>query len=189
MNAEFVLSAAHSKQFPKWQGPEIAVVGRSNCGKSSLLNALMNRKDLARVSRTPGRTQLVNFFKVNSKVLVVDLPGYGFSAIGDQKREVWETLVHEYFESRPKIHIVFLIDGRRKMDNDDLELLQYLKEKHDIDIVITKADKLNQTEQNKAQQDLAIRLAESGWEHPKTWAVSALKGLNIERLRRKIFPA
>jgi GTP-binding protein len=186
MHAEFVISAADAKQFPRWTGPEIAMVGRSNCGKSSLLNALMNRKDLARVSRTPGRTQLLNFFKLNQKILLADLPGYGFSAIGDQKRHLWHSLVREYFEARSGLRIVFLIDGRRELDQEDIDLLNYLQGKHHVEIVVTKADKLSISEQQKAERDLKAVLQQSGWEDPRLWTVSALKGTNIEKLRRRI---
>jgi GTP-binding protein len=187
MHSEFLISAAHPSQFPGWSGSEVAVVGRSNCGKSSLLNSLMNRRDLVRVSRTPGRTQLVNFFKLNKDFLVVDLPGYGFSATGMQTREIWADLVKGYFEGRKISRILFLVDCRRPLADDDRNLLDYLGNLHRLCVVLTKVDKLNQSEQNQCVEQMKSTLRDIGHKDVPVLAVSTLKNLNIDRLRKQVF--
>lgn len=192
MNSTYITSAAKAEQLPVYDAPEIAFVGRSNCGKSSLLNALLNRKNLARASSTPGRTQMVNFFgtsKGEKQVIFADLPGYGFSAIGRLARKPWEELMGEYLV-RPNIReILFLADIRRELDGEDIELLTWLgrnANRYELSVVLTKADKLNQSETAKAVANVK-KIADA--KHIKTarvLAVSTLKNKGIPALQEKL---
>ena len=124
--------------------PEVAVIGRSNVGKSSLLNILVRRKAFARVSRTPGRTQEVNFFKVNEDFILVDLPGYGYARVSKTKRHSWQPLIEGYLRMTTQLRgIILLLDIRRDPNDEDLAMLDYLAELEiPTLIVITKVDKL-----------------------------------------------
>ncbi|MEO6445775.1 MAG: ribosome biogenesis GTP-binding protein YihA/YsxC [Gemmatimonadaceae bacterium] len=124
--------------------PEVAVIGRSNVGKSSLLNVLLRRRSFVRVSRTPGRTQEVNFFKVNDDLVLVDLPGYGYARVSKSKRHSWQPLIEGYLRMTSQLRgIIFLLDIRRDPNNEDLAMLDYLAELEiPAVVVITKVDKL-----------------------------------------------
>lgn len=148
-NAEFFAAFGTNKQLPAKEKPEIVFSGRSNVGKSSLINKLCNRKNLARVSSEPGKTGTINFYKVNDFYLV-DLPGYGFAKVSDKERRRWDRLINSYFESGRNINLVVqLIDCRREPSTDDYSMLEYLSY-HNIPFVIalTKGDKLNKTQQD-----------------------------------------
>jgi len=149
--AEFFSAYGTNKQLPVSEKAEIVFSGRSNVGKSSLINKLCNRKSLARVSGEPGKTGTINFYTVND-FYVVDLPGYGFAKVSDKERRRWDKLINSYFESGRNINLVVqLIDCRREPSNDDYNMLEYLSY-HQIPFVIalTKGDKLNKTQQNAA---------------------------------------
>lgn len=149
-NVKFEAAYGTSKQLPVSDLPEIAFSGRSNVGKSTLLNKIFNRKQLARVSSTPGKTVTVNFFRVDDNRFV-DLPGYGFAKVSDNERRRWSDLMEGYFQSGRNIKLVVqLIDMRHKPSNDDIVMLNFLKESgYPFVIVFTKSDKLNKTERNK----------------------------------------
>ncbi len=149
-NVKFEAAYGTSKQLPASDLPEIAFSGRSNVGKSTLLNKIFNRKQLARVSSTPGKTVTVNFFRVDDNRFV-DLPGYGFAKVSDSERKRWSDLMEGYFQSGRNIKLVVqLIDMRHKPSNDDLVMLNFLKESgYPFVIVLTKSDKLNKTERSK----------------------------------------
>lgn len=149
-NVKFEAAYGTSKQLPASDLPEIAFSGRSNVGKSTLLNKIFNRKQLARVSSTPGKTVTVNFFRVDDNRFV-DLPGYGFAKVSDSERKRWSDLMEGYFQSGRNIKLVVqLIDMRHKPSNDDIVMLNFLKESgYPFVIVLTKSDKLNKTERNK----------------------------------------
>lgn len=149
-NVKFEAAYGTSKQLPISDLPEIAFSGRSNVGKSTLLNKIFNRKQLARVSSTPGKTVTVNFFRVDDNRFV-DLPGYGFAKVSDNERRRWSDLMEGYFQSGRNIKLVVqLIDMRHKPSNDDIVMLNFLKESgYPFVIVFTKSDKLNKTERNK----------------------------------------
>ena len=120
-NSKFILSAVNSNQFPKDDLPEIVFVGRSNVGKSSILNALLNRKNLAYVGSTPGKTQQINFFNIDEKLYFVDLPGYSFSVMGKEKSEKISKVIDSYLKSRKNIALVMmLVDIRHKPSKDDV---------------------------------------------------------------------
>jgi GTP-binding protein len=128
--------------------PEIAFAGRSNVGKSSLINCLLNRKGLVRTSSTPGRTQLLNFFEINETLYFVDLPGYGFAKAPRSVREQWQPMVHGYLQGRKSLRaVVWLLDVRRDPSPEDLQFLDWLEENEIPTIpVITKVDKVSRNE-------------------------------------------
>lgn len=152
--AEFTLSVAKKEQLPQFLDkrgdpiPEVAFVGRSNVGKSSLLNHLAQKKDLARVSSTPGKTQLINFFQVEEKVCLVDLPGYGFAKIAKSKRETWGELIQGYLEDREELKLILLlIDSRMPPSKDDLAFAKWaIHFEKPMVIVFTKTDKLKKSQ-------------------------------------------
>lgn len=123
--------------------PEIAFAGRSNVGKSSLLNALLRRRAAARVSRTPGRTREINFFRVNDAFMLVDLPGYGYARVAKERRSEWKPLIEGYLKSSPKLRgLVLLLDARREPSDDDRDMLSYLADAGlPVLVAITKMDK------------------------------------------------
>ena len=148
-SAEFIKSAVWPAQYPPGTMPEIAFVGRSNVGKSSLMNTLVNRKKLAKTSNTPGRTQLINFFDINGTISFVDLPGYGFAKVAQSVKKDWGHMIETYLRERQNLAmVIFILDIRRDPSNDDLSLRDWLEEYHIPYIsILTKVDKLsnNQT--------------------------------------------
>jgi GTP-binding protein len=148
LSADFVLSAKEPRHYPPAGIPEIAFSGRSNVGKSSLINTLLNRKRLARTSTTPGRTQEINFFRINDGFFFVDLPGYGYARVPEAIRRQWGPMVETYLRDRPTLRLVVVIlDVRRDPSREDLQLIQWL-EFYSIEyiVVITKADKISRNE-------------------------------------------
>jgi GTP-binding protein len=156
-SAEFIKSATAPAHYPEAILPEIAFAGRSNVGKSSLLNVLLQRKSLVRTSSTPGRTQLINFFCVNSNISMVDLPGYGFAKVPRAVKKQWGPMIRTYLQSRPALcAVVVLFDIRRTPKDEDLQLLDWLEEYAIMTIpVITKADKLKRSQHPKAVKAIA----------------------------------
>lgn len=153
--AEFHIAAFNPTQFPNLDLPEVAFVGRSNVGKSSLINALLGHKGLAKVSATPGRTQSVNFIKVKGSWFLVDLPGYGFAQVGIAIKEKWQALIEAYLVQRDPLQgVVLIVDIRREPMDSDLQMLEFLLS-HEIPVLIvaTKVDKLSK---NQANQQLRI---------------------------------
>ena len=149
-NSKFILSAVNSNQFPKDDLPEVVFVGRSNVGKSSILNALLNRKNLAYVGSTPGKTQQINFFNIDEKIYFVDLPGYSFSVMGKEKSEKISKVIDSYLKSRKNIALLMmLVDIRHKPSKDDVLMYEYLINS-DLNFIIvpTKADKVPITKVN-----------------------------------------
>ena len=159
-NINFIKSANQVSQFPEDSGREIAFVGRSNAGKSTALNAIFRRKNIAKTSKTPGRTQLINFFSVDDDCRVVDLPGYGFAAVSKEKRKQWDELISDYFRTRDALKGVFLIiDSRRMITQlDHLFLEFYLPLGKSLHVILTKADKLKKLERMEALQNTETSL-------------------------------
>jgi GTP-binding protein len=154
---EFVTSAAAPPQFPREGLPEVAFLGRSNVGKSSLVNALTGVRGLARVSSTPGRTRLLNFFRVDSALMLVDLPGYGYAKVPEKMRVSWENLIRAYLERREELAMcVLLVDARHDPMAPDLVLQSYL-EQAGLPYVVaaTKTDKLGNSERARRAKALA----------------------------------
>ena len=142
--AEFITSADRPQQFVADEGAEVAFAGRSNAGKSSAINALVNRRQFAKVSKTPGRTRLVNFFRIDHAQRLVDLPGYGFARVSNSERDHWRDLMNAYFETRHSLQGLFLIaDIRRGMTSFDEQMLALADSiDADVHVLLTKADKL-----------------------------------------------
>lgn len=157
--ATFMLSAAKAEQFPAGALPEVAFVGRSNVGKSSLLNSLVNRKQLAMTSGNPGKTRLINFFLINESFRFVDLPGYGFARVSKDMKEQWGRLIETYLSQRQELRLVAqLVDMRHEPTADDLAMYQWLIYYNlPTVIVATKADKIS-----RGNRDKHIRQIRSG---------------------------
>ena len=146
--ARFISSAWQPRQFPADDGTEVAFAGRSNAGKSSALNAIAGRKDLARTSKTPGRTQLINFFGLDGAQRLVDLPGYGFAKVPERIKDHWQELLTRYIEVRASlVGLVIVMDARRPLTDFDVQMLDW-SQAHGLatHILLTKADKLSRSE-------------------------------------------
>ncbi|GAW93309.1 ribosome biogenesis GTP-binding protein YihA/YsxC [Calderihabitans maritimus] len=143
--AEFVTSAMRREQLPREELPEIALVGRSNVGKSSLINKICNRTGLARVSRHPGRTRTINFYRINRAFFLVDLPGYGFARVSDQMKRQWAGTIESYLKNRSVLRAVLhIVDIRHPPTEDDVQMYHWLKHyNYSTLIVATKADKIS----------------------------------------------
>jgi len=173
VDAEFVKSAYRKEHYPPPDRPEVAFAGRSNVGKSSLLNVLVNRKKLARASSRPGRTQALNFFQLDRSLYLVDLPGYGFARVAPQVKKSWGKMVETYLRNRDNLKaVIVIIDIRRDVSDGDLLLIRWLHELsiHPI-IVLTKADKVNR--QTTAMREKAIRSQLKSLPHGKLITFSA----------------
>ncbi|HUF27944.1 MAG TPA: ribosome biogenesis GTP-binding protein YihA/YsxC [Gemmatimonadaceae bacterium] len=161
--------------------PEIAFSGRSNVGKSSLLNALVRRRGLARVSRTPGRTREINFFVVNDAFVLADLPGYGFARVSKEQRAVWRPLIESFLRTSPELRgIVQLLDIRQAPTPDDLEMLEFLAELGIPTIAaVTKVDKLSPRPRETRLHEIAVA---TGLEEAQMIPFSAVTGLGRDEL-------
>lgn len=160
-NAQFVLSAVKNNQYPKSDSDKFDMVdivfsGKSNVGKSSLLNKLMNRKKLAKVSASPGKTRAINFFDIDKKVFFVDLPGYGYAQRSKSESLAWGNMMEGYFKSERSISlIVQLVDIRHKPTKDDIQMIEYLKYyKFDFIIAATKLDKIKKSQVDDCLQTI-----------------------------------
>ncbi|HBB15787.1 MAG TPA: YihA family ribosome biogenesis GTP-binding protein [Syntrophus sp. (in: bacteria)] len=163
LSAEFVLSAKEPSHYPPASLPEIAFAGRSNVGKSSLINALLKRKGLARTSNTPGRTQEINFFSVNNRLYFIDLPGYGYAKVPEKIRNHWGPMIETYLSQRQTLRLVVLIlDIRRDPSEEDRQLIGWLQHyRLPFLIVLTKIDKVSRNQRGDRQRriDAELRLA------------------------------
>ena len=150
-NADILLSAANKSHYPQDEIPEVALAGRSNVGKSSFINTLLNRKNLARTSGKPGKTQLLNFFNIDDKLRLVDVPGYGYARVSKKEREKWGRMIEEYLPSRENLKaVVSLVDFRHEASADDVQMYEFLKY-YEIPVILvaTKADKIPRGKWNK----------------------------------------
>lgn len=160
LSAEFVTSAVGPRQFPVDRKPQIAFAGRSNVGKSSLINAILNRKGLVKTSATPGKTQLINFFIINGQFYCVDLPGYGYAKAPRAVTDAWAPMIEGYIRDSPQICVVVvLLDIRREPDARDKRMVEWLAH-YGVPAcyVLTKADKVKRGEAAKARQTVARAL-------------------------------
>ena len=164
---------------------EIAFAGRSNVGKSSLINALANRKQLARVSKTPGRTQLLNLFELAPGQTIVDLPGYGFAKVNANVRNKWGPMIERYITEREALEMLLvLVDGEIGPTKLDVAMLDWLEDVEiDYQVIATKHDKVKSSQREKRKNELAEKC---GLEKADIIWVSASKGVNIDHLRGKI---
>jgi GTP-binding protein len=196
MDAQYITSAARADQLPAPKGPEVAFFGRSNVGKSTLLNALAGRKGLARTSNTPGRTQMANFFVVRfeggAEVTMVDLPGYGFAQAGAAVRKNWDTLVGTYLERQNIKLFIMLLDSRRALDDTGLDpvdgqLLNDLSRRGPVLLALTKTDKLSQRDANEALKK--TREVVKGLATVEVMLVSAEKQRGVPEIRDMLLKA
>jgi len=159
-SAEFITSATKPSQYPPAKVPEIAFAGRSNVGKSSLINTLVNRKRLVKTGSTPGRTQLINFFDINSDIIFVDLPGYGYAKVPATVRKKWGPMIETYLSTRKILKgVVVIMDIRRSPRQEEHDLIDWLKYFSISGIlVLTKTDKLSKTKRLKQQTAIATAL-------------------------------
>ena len=164
-SAEFIVSNSNYKKCPDTGLPEYAFIGRSNVGKSSLINMLTNNKGLAKTSVRPGKTQLINHFLINKQWYLVDLPGYGYARIAKTEREKWQKMIRDYFINRENLQVVFvLIDSRLEPQKIDLEFINNLGEMQiPFALIFTKADKVSASKVQSNVQRFKNRLAEN-WE-------------------------
>lgn len=159
-NADILLSAANKSHYPQDDIPEVALAGRSNVGKSSFINTLLNRKNLARTSGKPGKTQLLNFFNVDDKLRLVDVPGYGYARVSKKEREKWGRMIEEYLTSRENLKaVVSLVDFRHEPSADDVQMYEFLKY-YEIPVILvaTKADKIPRGKWNKHESMIKKKL-------------------------------
>ena len=163
-NATYLASAHHLQDLPPPGEPEVAFAGRSNAGKSSAINALANRTRLAFVSKTPGRTQQINFFQLAGGGLLVDLPGYGYARVPDALRTHWESTLSEFLQTRRSLcGLVLVMDARHPMtERDEMMLGWFLPTGRPVHVLLTKADKLNRREQALTLEKVRARLAALG---------------------------
>ena len=180
-DARFILSANAPAQFLPDRGAEVAVAGRSNAGKSSAINVIVNRRQFARTSKTPGRTQLVNFFELRPDQRLVDLPGYGFARVSDKVRDHWGRLLQEYFESRESLSgLLLVVDIRRRLTGFDEHMLEFAASVSvPVHILLTKADKLKRGQAATAQLEVAKALGDGA----TVQLFSALKRQGVEEAR------
>lgn len=188
-NVKFMLGAWQPGQFPGDTGAEVALVGRSNSGKSSALNTLMGRKGLARISKTPGLTQQINFFEINPGARLVDLPGYGFAKVPARIQEHWRELMTRYFESRQSLTgIMVIMDARRPLRDLDWQMLEWAEARQiPAHLILTKCDKLSRDEglrtlkqvradaPSYATAQLFSSVSKAGTDEARAWLDARLK--------------
>lgn len=182
---KYEASYGTAQQLPASEHIEIAFAGRSNVGKSSMLNKILNSKNLARVSSVPGKTVTVNFFDCDG-IKLVDLPGYGYAKVNFNEKKRWADLMEGYFTSDRNIRLVVqLTDMRHPVTKDDLDMMRFMQSAgYDFIVVMTKSDKLNKTERTKRMEDIRTELAEFG--DVKIIPFSASNGEGADEIRKAI---
>lgn len=187
-NAEFIISATSTKDFPKNKLPQIVFAGKSNVGKSSVINRLLNRKNFARVGASPGKTTHINYFCIDNKIYFVDLPGYGYAKVSHAEKERWGRLLDEFFNREESFQLgVFIVDARHKPTNDDLIMAEWFKQTEvPYCVIANKADKLK-----KSQCDAAVSLIAETLDISESAVLlfSAEKGTGKQELLSLIFQA
>lgn len=183
--AEFVVSNSDVSKCPKDNLPEYAFIGRSNVGKSSLINMLTGQKHLAKTSGKPGKTQLINHFKINHNWFLVDLPGYGYARVSKSAKQTFQKFITQYFEKRQQLVTAFvLVDSRHEPQKIDLEFMQWLGENQvPFSIIFTKADKLKPNALQRNIQDYLNKLTQEVWEvAPSHFTTSSSSGHGKDEL-------
>ena len=183
--AEFIISNSDVSKCPLERLPEYAFIGRSNVGKSSLINMITNHKNLAKTSGKPGKTQLINHFKINANWFLVDLPGYGYARVSKKTKETFQEFITDYFEMREQLVCAFvLIDIRLEAQKIDLEFINYLGESEvPFCIIFTKADKISKTKVDSHVAAYKKQLLANNWEEmPQYFVTSATEGTGKDKL-------
>ena len=183
-NATFIKSCPNRKEKPQGQTPEVLIVGRSNVGKSSLINALCQKKKLAFTSSKPGHTRLLNYYDIDKKFFLVDAPGYGYAKGGINLDQLFYEMMESYFADNHELKLVLiLLDARRELTNDDVEIINYVEENEiPFFLVVTKFDKVNQ----KEKAALNKHLKEVGLKSEEIFYTSALKDNTLTLLKKGI---
>lgn len=187
-SAQFIKSASKFSECPPAQYPEFALVGRSNVGKSSLINMLTQRKQLAKASVTPGKTQLLNYFLINESRYLVDLPGYGYAKYSKTKRIDWMDTMQEYLTKRESLKKVFiLVDGSIPPQDIDFDFMDVLTEDQiSFEIIVTKTDKTNQKELYKNSTAFQKKYEERFHKKPELFMTSSVKGRGKDQILKRI---
>jgi len=185
--ARYVVSAAKPRDYPPPNRPEIAFAGRSNVGKSTLLNALLGVGKIAKVSQTPGKTRLINFFDIDEKFFAVDLPGYGYAKVSHEERRSWEDLIAEYLRGRANLRCVLvLVDLRRGLGDMDRQLIEFLRAwERPHALVFTKADKMKG---NARRAQIAKVCRDAGLDPADALITAAEKRLGLDAVWAKLEP-
>lgn len=186
----FIAGAATQASLPPMTLPEIAFIGRSNAGKSSLVNAVTGRRTLARTSQNPGATRQLNFFNLGDRLILVDMPGYGFARVSKQQKSEWDMLIRNYFIGRPTLQrACVLIDARRGILPQDEEFMELLNETAVIfHIVLTKIDTLRPAELTQVLRNTENTIKSHVAAHPCLVATSAMQKIGIESLQQELAP-
>jgi len=189
---EFVAGAQNLSQVPDLNGlPEVAFVGRSNVGKSSIINSLVNRKSLVRVSSNPGCTRQMNFFNLNNKLILVDLPGYGFAKISKKESHEWNNTITRYLKGRREMQKVFvLVDSRHGLKDTDRQIVRFLDDSAmSYHLVLTKSDKTNSNDLQKVQDQIKSEMSKFTALYPEMLVTSVHDSASIMELRNEIAKA
>ena len=183
-NSYFIKSAIKKEERPNTNLPEILFAGKSNVGKSTLINSLTNKKGLANVSSKPGHTKLLNYFNIDEKFYLVDAPGYGYASGGLDLDKLFGDMMSNYFEDNKYLKLVLvLLDGRREIDNNDKELISFVQDYNvPYFLIITKSDKLNQSE----KYQMTKRIKENGFSDKKVFFTSKFDIKSLENIRQNI---
>lgn len=181
-NAEITMSAINKSQYPDEGIPEIALVGRSNVGKSSTVNTLLNRRNFARTSQTPGKTRTINFYLINQEFFFVDLPGYGYAKVAKSEKEKWGAIMERYLQERDELcAILLLVDIRHEPTNDDVMMYQWIKHfGYNCVVIATKADKISRGQYQKHMSIIRKKLQLEKDE--KILPISSLKKTGVEEI-------
>ncbi|MEG0842828.1 MAG: ribosome biogenesis GTP-binding protein YihA/YsxC [Romboutsia sp.] len=179
-SSEITMSAISKSQYPEEGIPEIALVGRSNVGKSSTVNTLLNRRSFARISQTPGKTRTINFYLINKEFFFVDLPGYGYAKVAKSEKDKWGTIMERYLEDRDELCAIFLlVDIRHEPTNDDVMMYDWIKHfGYNCVVIATKADKISRGQYQKHISIIRKKLNLESTE--KVIPISSLKKTGVE---------
>ena len=182
-NSEYAISAVREDQYPKDNLPEIALAGRSNVGKSSLINTFLKRKNLARTSSQPGKTQTLNFYRVNDSFYLVDVPGYGYARVSQKKRQEFGEMIQDYLETRANLcGLIILVDSRHEPTKDDIAMYNYAQYLDlPILVVCTKIDKLKKNQLNKVRSNLKKNL-DLSYENVSVLTFSSVSKVHVKEL-------
>ncbi|OPJ56318.1 ribosome biogenesis GTP-binding protein YihA/YsxC [Alkalithermobacter paradoxus] len=184
-STEMVVSAVNKDQYPNEGLPEIALVGRSNVGKSSTINSLLNRKSFARVSQTPGKTRTINFYRINKEFYFVDLPGYGYAKVSKTEQAQWGKIMERYLKDRKELcNIFLLVDIRHEPTEQDKQMYEWIKYfGYECTVIATKSDKISK---GNYQKHFSIIRKKLGLSDEKIIPISSLKKTGIEELWEEI---